>query len=240
MAGGCAVRADLFAKVPFTANMSLMSGSDEFETISGVASDDVSRIEVFFANGPSLPVPLADNAFLVAVPRGRTPFRLAAYDSHDRVIGIITPPNTEQNASGPAAGRARPLLHALSSNGATAELSVGASTSGGTCMYVREKTDRADGMTVNCSEPTRDGRALLLESSGSPTQFLMGRVRGDVATIEVRFADGARATIAPTRGFVLYGVPAGHVRRGHELTEAVARDAGGRSIGSQSFRRSTR
>jgi hypothetical protein len=107
-------------------------------------------------------------------------------------------------------------------------------------MYVRDKTNRASGVTVNCHEPRKDGPALLLESSGSPTQFLMGRVRGDVTTIEVRFADGARATITPTRGFVLYGVPAGHVRRRHELTEAVARDAGGRSIGSQSFRLSTR
>jgi hypothetical protein len=239
MAGGCAVRADLFAKVPFTADMTLMSGSDEFELVSGLASDDVSRIDVFFARGPSLPASLADNAFVVAVPRGRTPFRLVAYDRSDRVIGIINPPNAEQHGPSPAAGRARPLLHAVSSNGATAELSVGASTGGGACMYVHEKTDRANGISVNCREPTRNGPALLLESSGSPTQFLAGRARSDVAEIEVRFADGARATIEPTRGFVLYSVPASHVRPGHELTEAVARDAAGMKIGSESFRRNT-
>ncbi|HEX6680888.1 MAG TPA: hypothetical protein VF063_09605 [Gaiellaceae bacterium] len=238
MAGGCAVRADLFAKVPFTADMSLVS-SDEFETVSGLASDDVSRIEVFFAKGPSLPVPLADNAFVVAVPRARMPFRLVAYDSDDRVIGISTPP-TGQKGPSPAAGRARPLLHAVSSDGATAELSIGRSTSGGSCMYVRYKTDRATGVSEGCREPTRSGPALQLGSMSFPTQFLMGRVRTDVEKIEVRFADGARVTIEPTRGFVLYGVPASHVRAGHELIGAVARDGDGRKIGSQSFRRHTR
>ena len=73
--GGCAVRADLFAENPITADTSLMSGSDEFETVSGLASDDVSEIEAFFASGPSIQVPLADNAFIVNVPRARLPFR---------------------------------------------------------------------------------------------------------------------------------------------------------------------
>jgi len=81
------VRADLFAENPITADMSLMSGSDEFETVSGLArSDDVSEITAFLATGPSIPVPLANNTFIVKVPRARQPFRLVAYDSEHRVI----------------------------------------------------------------------------------------------------------------------------------------------------------
>ena len=64
----------------------------------------------------------------------------------------------------------------------------------------------------------------------------MGRVRGDVAEVELRFADGTRASIKPIHGFVLYGVDAARVRIGHEVLEAVARDASGKRIGVESFR----
>jgi hypothetical protein len=63
----------------------------------------------------------------------------------------------------------------------------------------------------------------------------MGRVRGDVAEVELRFADGTRATIEPTRGFVLYGVATAHLGNGHQLVEAVARDVSGRMIGFEPF-----
>ena len=233
--GGCAVRADLFAENPISADMSLMSGSDEFETVSGLASDDVSEITAFLATGPSIPVPLADNAFIVNVPRARQPFRLVAYDSEHRVIGILAPPGMFSGPS-PAPGRARLLLRAVSSNGASAELSVGKSTSGGRCFYVRYDTDSATGSSADCREPTKDGRGLLLGTLGRQTQFVMGRVRGDVAEVELRFADGTRATIRPISGFVLYGIPPARVGIGHEVLEAVARDASGRRIGVESFR----
>jgi len=233
--GGCAVRADLFAENPITADMSLMSGSDEFETVSGLASDDVSEITAFLATGPSIPVPLADNAFIVNVPRARQPFRLVAYDSEHRVIGILAPPGMFSGPS-PAPGRARLLLRAVSSNGASAELSVGKSTSGGRCFYVRYDTDSATGSSADCREPTKDGRGLLLGTLGRQTQFVMGRVRGDVAEVELRFADGTRATIRPISGFVLYGIPPARVGIGHEVLEAVARDASGKRIGVESFR----
>jgi hypothetical protein len=215
--------------------MSLMSGSDEFETVSGLASDDVSEITAFLATGPSIPVPLADNAFIVKVPRARQPFRLVAYDSEHRVIGILAPPGMFSGPS-PAPGRARLLLRAVSSNGASAELSVGKSTSGGRCFYVRYDTDSATGSSADCREPTKDGRALLLGTLGRQTQFVMGRVRGDVAEVELRFADGTRATIRPISGFVLYGIPPARVGIGHEVLEAVARDALGKRIGVESFR----
>jgi hypothetical protein len=224
------VRADLFAENPITADMSLMSGSDEFETVSGLASNDVSEITAFLATGPSIPVPLADNAFIVKVPRARQPFRLVAYDSDHRVIGILAPPGMFGGPS-PAPARARPLLRAVSSKGASADLSVGKSTSGGRCFYVRYDTDSATGSSADCREPTSDGPTLLLGTLGRPTQFVMGRVRGNVVEVELRFADGKRATIKPIRGFILYGVAAARVGIGHEVVEAIARDASGRRIG---------
>jgi hypothetical protein len=180
-------------------------------------------------------VPLADNAFIVKVPRAREPFRLVAYDSDHRVVGILTPPGLEFSGPSPAPGRARPLLRAVSSNGASAELSIGKSTGGGRCFYVRFDTDSAEGSTTDCREATKNGPALLLGTQGRRTQFVMGRVRADVARVELRFADGARATIEPTRGFVLYGVAAEHLAKGHRLVEAVARDASGKTIGFEPF-----
>jgi hypothetical protein len=171
------------------------------------------------------------------VPRARLPFRLVAYDSDHRVIGILTPPGLDFSGPSPAPGRAQPLLRAVSSNGASAELSVGKSTSGGRCFYVRYDTDSATGSSVDCREATKDGPALLLGTQGRPTQFVMGRVRGDVAEVELRFADSTRRTIEPARGFILYGVAAKHLGNGHQLVEAVARDASGRRIGLEPFGR---
>ena len=49
--GGCAVRADLFKTEPITFGSSLNSGSDQFMTLNGLASDDVARIVAFLATG---------------------------------------------------------------------------------------------------------------------------------------------------------------------------------------------
>jgi hypothetical protein len=75
-----------------------------------------------------------------------------------------------------------------------------------------------------------------LSTNGNPAQFVTGRVRGDVAALELTFADGERVRTSPTRGFVLYAVPRAHLAKGHELIAATARGADGKILGSESFR----
>jgi hypothetical protein len=227
--GGCAVRATVFALGPITGGIEMMrSGSDEFVTVSGLASDDVARIVAFLADGQRMPVSLADNVYAVDIARSRLPARLVAYDRQQRVIGF-TPPVTGPDVGGPspARGRARLLLHGVSPTGSTAALFVGRSTNGGRCMYLR--FDR--GTMVSCGGRTRRGSPLQLTGR----EFVAGRVRPDVATVLLRFADGTQVTVVPTEGFVLYTVPRRHLARGHHLVAAVAHNAAGAAIATQSF-----
>jgi hypothetical protein len=103
-------------------------------------------------------------------------------------------------------------------------------------MYVRwYRNKHAGGVMTNCTDFTGRVSPLQLSTDTTPTQFVIGRVRGDVATVELRFADGARARVEPTQGFVLYAVSRAHLVKGHELVAAVARRADGKSLGSESF-----
>jgi hypothetical protein len=60
--------------------------------------------------------------------------------------------------------------------------------------------------------------------------LLVGWVRDDVASVEVRFADGDRMVAHPQDGFVLAEVPAEHLVRGREATSIVSRDVLGKAL----------
>jgi hypothetical protein len=238
--GGCAVRADLFKSGPLSSGTGGGSGSGEFETFIGLASDDVHRIVAFLANGQTQPVTLTDNVYVTEIARSKLPARLVAYDSSDRIIGVG--PVVQgvfgrlgNGGGGPARGKARELLHTSSPTGATEELLVGKSTTGGECVYVHHYVSkRASGATGLCYPPTWQGSPIQFGSGGAPGLF-WGRTRNDVSTVELRFADGTHLTIKPTEGFLLYAAPADHLASGHELSSATALNAAGKTIGTQSL-----
>jgi hypothetical protein len=76
---------------------------------------------------------------------------------------------------------------------------------------------------------------LQLGTQGAPTLFVIGRVHGDVATVELRFADGEHMAIKPTSGFVLYALWRPHLAPGHGLVAATGRDARRKILGTESF-----
>jgi hypothetical protein len=231
--GGCGVRADTFARGPITSGITLSGGSDEFATVSGLASDDVARIVALFADGQTMPVPLADNVYAVDIARVRLPARLVAYDAEQRVIGFTTTIGDFVGGSGPTRGRARLLLHGVSPTGTTARLYVGKSTTGGRCMFLRWRQSKYVGGVMQwCSSARWRGSPLQLSTQ---PELVAGAVRPDVATVILRFADGTRATVTPTEGFVLYLVPRPHLVRGHRLVAAAARTSAGKTIGAESF-----
>jgi hypothetical protein len=235
--GGCAVRAQLFARGPLAGpGTMLVNGSDEFATVDGLASDDVAKIVAFLANRRTQPVPLADNVYAVQIARSKLPAKLVAYDNVGRVIDIA--PVDEAPGGGgsaPVPGRAKQLLHVTSPTGATATLYTGASSNGGKCMYVRwYQNKRANGEMVGCNTLTTK-RSAISFSGGGPTGIWEGQVRSDVTTVELRFADGSHTTIKPTDGFILYALSRRELDAGG-LTEAIAHNAAGNEVGHQSFK----
>jgi hypothetical protein len=236
--GGCAVRADLFKTEPFNVGGGFSSGSDQFMTLNGLASDDVARIVAFLANGQTMKVPLRDNTFLVDVARSKTPVRLVAYDAHGRVIGIQAP-NGMFGGGGigaPVQGRAVSVRKLTSPTGATAELLVGPASGNRHCYYVRTYFNKhASGEMVSCPNPYWERQALELGTNGNPAQFIQGHVRSNVAVVKVTFADGDTMTVTPIDEFVLAVVPRQHLAKSSQVRSATAYDAAGHIVGRESL-----
>jgi hypothetical protein len=62
--------------------------SNQLALVSGVASDAVSRVDLFLNDGERWPVPLKDNVFVVSAPRVDFPAKLVGYDSQGKIVAI--------------------------------------------------------------------------------------------------------------------------------------------------------
>jgi hypothetical protein len=232
--GGCAPYPEIFDESPISSGL-MGGGSGAFVTISGVASDDVVQIQALLADGQRADVPLRDNAFVVDLPRANLPARLVAYDSQDRVIGVSQPWQDFARPAAPARGRATSLLQVTGAGGATAELFVGPSTDGGECAYVKSFVDRQHGgVSVSCYGREWTGPALQL-GSNFPPHFVSGRVRADVKTVRLRFADGSTEALTPIRGYVLWAAPEERLEPARAVVAAEGLEADGRLVARQSL-----
>jgi len=63
-------------------------GGAQSALISGIASDAISRIDLFLNDGERWSVPFKDNAFVVLAPRVDFPAKLVGYDSQGKVVAI--------------------------------------------------------------------------------------------------------------------------------------------------------
>jgi hypothetical protein len=102
-------------------------------------------------------------------------------------------------------------------------------------MFVREHVDaQHGGMGVQCHGPTWTGAALQLGSS-FPPHFVEGRVRSDVKTVRIRFADGSSTDVTPTRGYVLWAAPEANLELAKRAIEVVGLRADGSEVARQSL-----
>ena len=219
---------------PILSSTFMANGSNAFVSVSGVASDDVARIDALLADGQRAEVPLVDNVFLIDLPRANLPARLVAYDEEDRVIWVDRPLSDfgGHTRAQPARGRARSLIRVEGYDGATAELFVGPASDGGECVYIKQFVDRQHaGNATTCQEPTWNQSPLQVGTSWSPPRFVTGRVRSDVKTVRIRLADGSAVTLTPTRGHILWAVPS----KGREPVSIAGLDDDGTVIGRRSL-----
>ena len=232
--GGCMPYPEIFEQGPISSEL-MANGSSGFVTISGVASDDVDRIEALLADGQRAEVALRDNTYVVDLPRANLPARLISYDAEGRVIGVSPPWSDFAPTTAPARGRATTLIRVSGPEGVTGSLAVGSSTDGGECVFVTEHVDKQHaGMGVNCNRPTWADGALEV-SLGFPPHFVEGRVRADVKTVRIRLADGSSTDVTPTRGYVLWATPAANLEPGRQPTEVIGLRADGSEVDRQSL-----
>ena len=87
-ASGCRETSRLFGDGPLELSWGFSGAGQQFWIVSGLASDDVARIEVFLGDGNHWTAPLRDNATAFRVQRAKFPVRVVGYDDAGKVIAV--------------------------------------------------------------------------------------------------------------------------------------------------------
>ena len=225
--GGCNVLADPFSIAPFWLGESIAEGGDQYATLSGLASDDVARLELYLATGESRPIPLHDNAWAIQAARADRPYRVVAYDQEGRIIGIQDMGANDALAPRPAGGW-RTLLTVRDSRGQVGEVRVAPASDGGVCHEIRLPGGAGGSGCTPKHVPAGTPKLLLGVQPGRGSAWLNGQVAAEVATLDVVFDDGHVETVTPTQGFVLLPLPPGATSAASTVAKIVGRDASGR------------
>lgn len=227
--GGCMPIAPAFARGPVMASWGFSGAGQQFWIFQGVTTDVVTRVEVFLATGERRPLPFRDNVVLGRIPAVKMPARVVAYDGTGRVVSVWTIRGPEQRGPRPK-GAWRAVARVDAEPGPRAALSRAASTTGGACLRL-ELVGRST--SLSCY-PKRFRNPVELQVQNTRlAAFVLGRVRSDVDSVELRYRDGASETVNPVDGFLLHAVSARHARDGYRVTLAIARDAEGAALGRQ-------
>jgi hypothetical protein len=204
--GGCSpYPGHSFPAGPVRVGTSVSGGGNQFATLSGAASDDVARLELFLATRERVAVPLRDNVFVVQAARTKFPVRLVAYDEDEKIIWVETL-KSALGESGPTAvrGKQRIALKVEGPHGAQAVLRVGPSTDGGRCWRI-SYSDGSDG--GGC--PPKSYRGPVLDAALHPVWgdvFLEVEVREEVADVVIEQAGQEAVRRRPVEGFVIHPV----------------------------------
>jgi hypothetical protein len=98
-------------------------------------------------------------------------------------------------------------------------------------MYLRHSIDaHHTGTGIQCAQRTTRDWPFDLHAGGTPTMFIGGRVRTDIQTVRVEFADGTHRDLRPTRGYVLYAVPENRLAPARAPIRVEARNADGQVL----------
>jgi hypothetical protein len=227
--GGCNLLDDPFSVAPFWLGESIAEGGDQYATLSGLASDDVFRLELYLATGASRPIPLHDNAWAIRAARADRPYRVVAYDRKGRIIGIQGMGDKDAFAPRPA-GAWRTLFTVRDSRGQIGEVRVASSSDGGVCHEIRLPGGAGSGGCTPKRVPPGTPKLLLSMSPGRGSAWLTGQVAAEVSTVNVVFDDGHVETVTPTQGFVLHPLPLGTTSEASAVAKIVGRDASGRQV----------
>ena len=232
--GGCSPLADYFSRGPVSYGTS-GSGGEQYAFVSGVASDDVARMELYLATGERVAVALRHNVFIAEVARTKFPARLVAYDRQGRVIGVENMAHDPLADPGPRpiADKQRIVKRVVGASGTRGTVRVGPSTAGTRCHRISfENGAGGGGCLPKGLEPQL---SLGVVNTGSDS-FVTGTVADGTSAIELRFPTGERVVVEVVEGVVAHPLtPAEAASGGPEL--AIALDGAGKEVGRQRFRR---
>ena len=200
---GCWPAGRLFSTGPFTESVTQGQNS-QYVTVTGVASDDVARMRLYLSGGAYIPVPLADNTYVVHASLADYPLRLVAYDSHGRVIGAITLWGNTR-APVPVGAPAQGALWRTVIHNKAGVLMTAPSASGGVCFGVRFQPNKYGngGGSVDCSGHASARHMQMSAFVERGGVAISGETGSAIARVTVTMKDGSRVLLTPVRGYVL-------------------------------------
>jgi hypothetical protein len=231
--GGCDPNPeDPFPRGPVKVGVSVSGGGNQYATVSGLAADEVARIDLFLATRERVAVPLRDNVFLVQAARTNFPVRLVAYDENARIISVETI-DSALGERGPRAvpGKQRVRLVVEGPRGAKAVLRVGPSTDGGRCWSINYSDGSGGG---GC--PPKSYRGPVLDAALQPAGrdvFVEVEVREEVALVVIEPVDGPAIRLRPVDGFVIHPL---ETDAGEVFVTVRALNAEGRELAKRGVR----
>jgi hypothetical protein len=242
LGGGCRARHDRIAKSVYTGGEVGPNGLAVLET--SFLQGNGERLVMTFEDGATADIPFVwvsapiDAGFAVyRVPdahrRASTrPVSLALYDARGKLIardsiqgsellgGPVVQVRGFSGLMAPVGGvwaKAKMLFDLRAPNGQRVGLWAMPKRGGGTCYM----TNSGSG----CSAPR-----MPLVNLGFNGDRLCCEVSTKVARVEARFQDGARVSLYPKDGYLVWPIPADHYALGHRLVALVGYDAAGRVI----------
>lgn len=140
----------------------------------------------------------------------------------------------------PDRSRQRELLGVDLAGGGHASIRVAPNRGGGRCTWVYVN---GNSRSFGCFGPGGPSLPLDQVTGGfirrinrAPSLF-QGEFASGVGAVEIGYADGTSVRLRPTEGFVLYEVPAGHMRRGHQAVSITTFDRKGVALVQETVRR---
>lgn len=230
LAGGCSPVSDVFSAGPTKTSVSMQASAGADVTVSGLASDDVSRLELYASDGTRHTIPLSWNVFALDIGRAALPAKLVALDDNQRVIGIESIPllGTSATDARPILAEKRKILQVVGPGGDRASLSIAPSTLGGVCYWLR--LPRGAGRSA-CEQPgfRRLEAAVLGLGPYGRDVFLFAAIPRRSRQVEIRYRDGTSKMLSPRSGFILYALPLVHHRPPRRPSELIVQRLGGKA-----------